>query len=166
MPVDSQKGAVSIDIAVETAGWPGQAHLEALVSAAVEATMEAAGAVGVQTELSVVFTDDAAVRTLNGEWRGKDSATNVLSFPAFPEKGRKGVPPMLGDIVLARETVEREAGMEGKTFDHHLTHLVVHGLLHLLGHDHEDDAEAEAMEAMERRILAALAIADPYAVTD
>jgi rRNA maturation RNase YbeY len=92
--------------------------------------------------------------------------TNVLSFPAFPLKPGSAIPPMLGDIVIARETVAAEAFAEAKPFEHHLSHLVVHGFLHLLGYDHEDDAEAEEMEATEKRILARLAIPDPYAVSD
>ena len=89
--------------------------------------------------------------------------TNVLSFPAFPVTPGDRLPPMLGDIVLAAETVSREAGLEGKPLAHHITHLMVHGFLHLIGHDHEVDAEAEAMESLERRVLARLAIPDPYA---
>ena len=115
------------------------------------------------SELSVVFSDDAHIRTLNAGWRGKDKPTNVLSFPAFPVKPGEKLPPMLGDIVLAAETVAREAALEGKPLDHHISHLVIHGVLHLLGHDHEDEAEAERMEALERAALARLAIPDPYA---
>jgi probable rRNA maturation factor len=99
---------------------------------------------------------------LNRDWRGKDKPTNVLSFPAMPVTPGGAVPPMLGDIALAFETVAAEAALEGKSFDHHLVHLIVHGLLHLLGHDHEDDVQAEAMEALERAALARLAIPDPY----
>lgn len=118
---------------------------------------------GGRSELSVVFTDDAAVRELNAGWRGKDKPTNVLSFPAFSTSPDAPLPPMLGDIVLAAETVAREAALEGKPLANHITHLVVHGLLHLLGYDHETDAEAEEMEALERAALARLAIPDPYA---
>lgn len=115
------------------------------------------------SELSVVFTDDEGIRQLNAGWRGKDKPTNVLSFPAFTLKPGDPLPPMLGDIVLAAETVAREAELEKKPLEHHITHLVVHGLLHLLGHDHEAEDEAEIMEAAERRALARLAIPDPYA---
>jgi probable rRNA maturation factor len=118
-----------------------------------------------ETEISVLFTDDVHIKELNARWRGKDKPTNVLSFPAFSASREKALPPMLGDIVLAHETVSREAELDEKRFDHHLTHLILHGLLHLLGFDHETEEEAEAMEAAERRILAKLAIADPYAVT-
>src|SRR5690606_27325001 len=111
----------------------------------------------------VIFTDDAAIRALNAEWRGKDKATNVLTFPAFPVLRGGALPPMLGDIVLAYETVEREAREEDKPFESHLSHLLAHGFLHLAGYDHEEDGEAEEMEDAERRILARLAIPDPYA---
>jgi probable rRNA maturation factor len=111
-----------------------------------------------------VFSDDRRVRELNAVWRGKDRPTNVLSFPAFATPGRgAALPPMLGDIVLAFETAAGEARLEGKTLEHHISHLVLHGLLHLLGYDHEQDAEADEMEAIERGALARLAIPDPYA---
>ena len=158
--------AIDIAISVEAGAWDDEASLHSLVDRCASAVvaelgLDRPGA----TELSVMFTDDAAIRELNREWRGKDTATNVLSFPAFPALGRE-IPPMLGDIVIASETVAREAALEGKPFDHHLSHLVVHGLLHLIGFDHETEADAEEMEATERRVLGALAIPDPYAVTD
>ncbi len=104
------------------------------------------------------------MRALNAGWRGKDKPTNVLSFPASPAAAPgAALPPMLGDIVLAAETVFGEAALDGKPVEHHLSHLIVHGLLHLLGYDHETDGQAEAMEAVERRALARLAIPDPYA---
>ncbi|MCA0301052.1 MAG: rRNA maturation RNase YbeY [Proteobacteria bacterium] len=110
--------------------------------------------------LAVALADDRRVRTLNARDRAKDKPTNVLSYPS-------GEPPkaggFLGDIVLARQTVWREAKAQGKTPADHVAHLVVHGTLHLLGHDHEtSDADAERMEALERRILARLGIDDPY----
>lgn len=152
-----------IDVAVEAGGWAGEEALRALVAQAVETVLAETGqAAPDEAELSLLFTDDAHVRALNRDWRGKDKPTNVLSFPAFPVAPGDPVPPMLGDIALAFETVMSEAALEEKPFDHHLTHLVVHGMLHLLGHDHEDEDEAEAMEALERAILARLAIPDPY----
>lgn len=157
---------VEVTVAIEAGGWRDESALQALVLrvvAAVVADLDLSA--DHATELGVTFTDDAAIRALNATWRGKDKATNVLSFPAFPEAGEE-IAPMLGDIVLAYETIEREAALDGKPFDHHLTHLVAHGLLHLLGYDHETDEEAEIMEETERRILAALAIPDPYAVTE
>ena len=107
-----------------------------------------------------MLADDAFVQHLNKTWRGKDQPTNVLSFPAG--ENTAGI-DHLGDIVLALETITREAREQDKKPADHLTHLVVHGMLHLLGYDHEDDDEAEEMEALERRILAGLGIADPYA---
>jgi probable rRNA maturation factor len=113
-------------------------------------------------ELSLVFTDDAHVRRLNRDFRKKDNPTNVLSFPAPADAdGRLG--PILGDVVLARETVFREADAEGLTIGAHLAHLILHGFLHILGYDHADEAEATAMERLETAILGGLGIADPYA---
>lgn len=156
--------AVSIDIAVEAGDWPARPALRRLTKAAVAAAMEELAAPGAgRPELSILFTDDASIRRLNAEWRGKDKPTNVLSFPAFPVEPGNPLPPLLGDVALAYETVAREAALEGKPFEHHLTHLIVHGVMHLAGHDHEEDGEAEAMEAAERRALARLAIPDPYA---
>jgi probable rRNA maturation factor len=153
---------VDIDIAVEAGGWPDEASLTLLVDRAVDAAFAETGVTG-HSELSIVFSDDAHVQTLNAGWRGKDKPTNVLSFPAFPYVRGNPLPPMLGDIVLAAETVSGEAALEDKPVENHITHLVIHGLLHLLGHDHETDAEAEEMEAIERAALARLAIPDPYA---
>lgn len=153
---------IEIDIAVEAGGWPPEDRLRAIAGSALDAVLVEAGVGAGPSELSLLFTDDAHIRTLNAVWRGKDRPTNVLSFPAFETSVGDPLPPMLGDIVLAFETVEAEAAAEGKPFEHHLTHLVVHGLLHLLGHDHEEEGQAEAMEALERRVLAALAIPDPY----
>jgi probable rRNA maturation factor len=156
--------SIAIDVSVEAGDWPKKPALRSLVKKAVDAALLEAGAeAGAGAELSVVFSDDAHIRTLNAGWRGKDKSTNVLSFPAFPVKPGEKLPPMLGDIVLAAGTVAREAELEGKPLDHHISHLVIHGLLHLLGHDHEDDREAEHMETLERRALARLAIPDPYA---
>jgi probable rRNA maturation factor len=158
----SRSARIEVDMLVEAGDWP--AGLRRLVDRAI-GSLEAAGAVGPGTsELSIVFSDDARVRELNAGWRGKDKPTNVLSFPAFPTARRgEALPPMLGDIVLAFETVAGEARLEGKPLQHHISHLVLHGLLHLLGHDHDEDDAAEEMEAMERDALARLAIPDPYA---
>lgn len=113
-------------------------------------------------ELSLLLTDDRRIRIVNRDWRGFDKATNVLSFPAAPAD-RVSTSPVLGDIVIAYETVAREAEAEGKTLGDHFSHLVIHGLLHLLGEDHETEAEAQRMEGLEVAALARLAIADPYA---
>jgi probable rRNA maturation factor len=152
---------IEIDIAIDGGDWPDEPALRMIAERAVTASVNELGLDG-ESELSLAFVDDARMRTLNRDWRGKDEPTNVLSFPAFPGHGGNLLPPMLGDIVLAAETVRAEADEQGKRVEDHLTHLVVHGFLHLVGHDHESDDEAEAMEEAERRILAALAIADPY----
>lgn len=157
---------IDIDTLVETDGWPEEAVLSGLASVAIAAVWdELASGNQPNSELSLVFTDDAAIRELNNDWRDKDKPTNVLSFPAFPIRPGQAPGPMLGDIVIARETVMREAEDEEKSFDHHLTHLIVHGFLHLLGYDHETEVEAEEMEQLERKILARLAIPDPYALS-
>ncbi|MER9456419.1 rRNA maturation RNase YbeY [Mesorhizobium sp. M0478] len=167
MPEDIRPGGgdssvpVEIDMSVEAGDWPDEAALTRLVDRAVSAAFAETAAAG-PSELSIVFSNDAHIRTLNAGWRGKDKETNVLSFPAFPFPRGGKLPPMLGDIVLAAETVAREAALEDKPFENHITHLVIHGLLHLLGYDHETDAEAEEMEAIERSALARLAIPDPY----
>lgn len=163
---------LDIQISVEDDGWPDEAVLEVLsgkvLGAAADflAREEDQPFPDIAPELSLVFTDDDSIQEINAEWRGKDKPTNVLSFPAFPlEPG--GMPgPMLGDIVIARQTVEREAVDLDKTFDDHLTHLLVHGFLHLFGYDHMEKDEAEEMEALETRILAALGLSDPYAGQD
>jgi probable rRNA maturation factor len=151
-----------IDIAVEAGAWPEEDALRRLSTEAIEAAIAQTGvALAPRAEVSLLFTDDSAIRTLNRTWRQHDKPTNVLSFPAA-EPSALARAPLLGDIAIALETVQREARAEGKSFDHHLTHLVVHGFLHLLGFDHIDEAEAEEMEATERAILARLGIADPY----
>ena len=154
---------IDIDLSVEAGGWADEHALRDAAAKAVAAAWAELGlAEDAATELSLLFTDDAHVRVLNCDWRGKDKPTNVLSFPAFETVPGAPLPPMLGDIALAYETVAAEATLEVKRFEHHLTHLIVHGLLHLLGYDHEAAEEAEEMEALERRILARLAIPDPY----
>jgi probable rRNA maturation factor len=115
-------------------------------------------------ELVIVLTDNATLRDLNRRFRGKDRATNVLSFPAFDGgAGPAGIPVALGDVLLAFETIVAEAAAQEKTLADHLVHLVVHGTLHLLGHDHTRHADAKVMEALEVTILARLGVADPYA---
>ena len=153
---------IEIDITLEAGEWPKEADLRSCAENACSAALKELDVAGQPTELSLVFTDDAAIRALNREWRRQDKATNVLSFPAFEMAPGKSLPPMLGDIIIAFETVSAEATLEGKPFAHHLTHLVVHGLLHLLGYDHENDADASEMEDLERKVLARLAIPDPY----
>lgn len=113
-------------------------------------------------EVCVVFASDAEVQTLNRTFRGKDKPTNVLSFPADEDEAIPGEEPSLGDIVLALETVSREAQDQAKTMDDHVSHLVVHGILHLLGYDHENERDAGQMEDLERKILGQMGISDPY----
>jgi probable rRNA maturation factor len=153
---------LQIDIAVEAGDWPDESVLGDKAERACTATFAELGIEPSQSELSLVFTDDASIQNLNREWRGKDKPTNVLSFPAFEVALVDALPPMLGDVILAFETVSREAALEDKPFEHHLTHLLVHGLLHLLGYDHENDADAEEMEGLERKILERLSVPDPY----
>lgn len=151
--------SATIDISVESPRWSDFPDAAETVRQAIGAVLSGGDAAG--AEVSVVLADDARIRELNRTWLGKDKATNVLSFPAA--NGPDGEPRFLGDIVLACETIEREAEAEGKSFGHHVAHLAVHGALHLLGYDHERDSDAEAMERQERGILARLGIADPYA---
>ncbi len=163
---------LDIQISVEEGDWPSEEELQSLAervlgeAAAYLKKHEKQPFPRTATELSLVFTDDASIREINAEWRSRDKATNVLSFPAFPLEpgGKPG--PMLGDIIIARETVEREAVEFEKSFDDHLTHLMVHGFLHLFGYDHMNNSEAERMEGLETRILAGLGLSDPYAGQD
>lgn len=149
-----------VDLLIEADGWSALPEAEALSGRAVTAALRAAGS-RARGGVSLLFTDDARMRALNRQWRGHDKPTNVLSFPAAAPQAAETA-PFLGDVALAYETVAREAADEGKTLAQHVTHLVVHGTLHLLGHDHEVDAEAEAMEALERAALAELGLPDPY----
>lgn len=154
---------LQVDIAVEGVGWAGEAVLRPRIERAFAAAARRLALAGEGSEVSVVLTDDATMRTLNARWRRRDVATNVLSFPAYPVAAGDAPGPLLGDIVLAHETVAREAAIDGKAFDAHFTHLIVHGFLHLLGYDHQVDEDAERMERLERAILAELGIDDPYA---
>jgi probable rRNA maturation factor len=152
----------SIDTSVESEGWEKIPDVEACVRRAAEAALLDNEAP--PSEISIVLSDDEHLRELNKHHRGMDKPTNVLSFPAARTKTPAGAQRMLGDIVIAFGTVEREATEEAKSLENHLSHLVVHGVLHLLGYDHEgDEEEAELMEARERQILAKLGIPDPYA---
>jgi probable rRNA maturation factor len=163
---------LDLQISVEDDRWPDEEQLNTLCKRVLDAAAQLLATEEKQPfpkqpcEVSLVFTDDAAIREINAEWRGKDKATNVLSFPAFPVTPGKMPGPMLGDIVIARETLEREAEELEKPFDDHLTHLMVHGFLHLFGYDHIEKDEAEKMEALETRILAGLGLSDPYAGQD
>ena len=151
--------APAVDIIVDSTLWAAKPDAEGIVRRAIA---QAAEFVAMDdAELAVALTDDAAIRKLNHQWRGLDEPTNVLSFPAPPSL-QGDAPVHLGDIAIAYETVAREAESEGRPFAHHLSHLAVHGFLHLLGYDHESEPEAAAMEQQERAILARLGIPDPY----
>jgi probable rRNA maturation factor len=161
-------GPIEVAIAEPCALWRrGVADLEHCCETAARAALAAADArFAGGAELSIVLGDDAMLRALNRQWRGRDKPTNVLSFATREGERPPGAPCLLGDVVLAFETVAAEARAQGKPMAHHLCHLVVHGVLHLLGFDHEHEADAERMEALETEILAGLGIADPYEPTD
>ena len=168
MSQDASGRTVTVDIVVQAGAWPPHGTLAQIAKTATEAAtslVRMSGRTtlagdGIDGEVSIVFTDDAAIRVLNERWREKDKATNVLSF-AQAGPGREA--GMLGDIVLAQETVAREAALEGKQLNHHIAHMIVHGFLHLLGYDHQIDKDAESMEDLERKTLKLIGIADPYA---
>ena len=154
------------EVLVVAACWQEAPDAESIIQRAIAAAAESVDADVGEAELAVMLTDDSGIRTLNGNWRGIDKPTNVLSFPALQPTGARkpgDAPRMLGDIAIAYQTTRREADEEQKPFRHHLSHLAVHGFLHLIGYDHEKDADAEAMEALEIEILAQLGIPDPYA---
>jgi probable rRNA maturation factor len=158
--------AVTIDIAEQSGDWPALGDAAAICRGAALAALDAAATPG-DVELSIVLGDDALLRELNRRWRGKDAPTNVLSFPAQDFAAPLPLPPPgaalpLGDVVLAYGTLAREAAEQGKSLSDHLAHLVVHGVLHLVGYDHEAAAEAERMEGLERAVLSGIGIADPY----
>jgi probable rRNA maturation factor len=153
--------------------WPADGDWPGLAERACEAVAQIAPALShPRLSVSVLFTDDETVHGLNNEWRGKDKATNVLSFPMLERAellalSVEGPPEMLGDIALAYETCVREAEEKGVPLAEHAAHLIVHGMLHLAGHDHETgEAEADAMEAIEIKALAIMGVADPYGGLD
>jgi len=151
------------DIEQDSALWDALVDAEAVAERALEAAVALTGITLLDgAELGVLLSDDAHVKSVNQEWRGIDKPTNVLSFPAV-EPAKLARAPFLGDIIIAYETVEREARTEGKAFADHYAHLIVHGFLHLLGFDHIDEADAERMESLEITILSSLDIPDPYA---
>jgi probable rRNA maturation factor len=150
----------AIDIAVEDARWTAVPGLRSLCRQAVLAAL---GPEACRREVALLLADDARLRELNRRFRAIDKPTNVLAFPAGGGPLPEGPRP-LGDVALAYETVAREAAEQGKALAAHLTHLVIHGVLHLLGHDHADDREAAAMEAVEVAVMARLGFADPYAL--
>jgi len=150
--------SVAIEISVACEDWHRILGAELIVHRAAAAAFAEAGVR--EGEASILLADDGRMRELNRNFRGKDQPTNVLSFPSNEE--HNGV-RFFGDVVLAFETIVREAAEEGKRVDAHLSHLAAHGVLHLLGFDHGNDRDAEAMEAKETKILARLGFPDPYA---
>ncbi|MFQ5563609.1 MAG: rRNA maturation RNase YbeY [Parvularculaceae bacterium] len=144
-------------VRVDCEGWRALGDLEALTRRCCEAVAAECG--GLSAPVSILFADDEFVHALNRRYRGEDSPTNVLSFPAGDGST---APEWLGDVALAFETCEREAGEAGVALADHASHLLVHGVLHLIGYDHHSDADADVMEALESRILARLGVRDPY----
>lgn len=159
--------AVMIYLSLDDERWRAQGDVGPLVERAAQAALARQGVgLGGAVELSLALADDAVVHELNRLWRGIDKPTNVLAFPgdpaAAPAIGLNSPPRQLGDVIVAYETVVAEARHQAKPVGAHLSHLIVHGVLHLLGFDHESDAEAAIMEAEEIAILAGLGVPDPY----
>ncbi len=170
-PLEDPEPALAVDILIESEAWRMLPEAEDIVRRAIAfaATCPHPTLRGHHrnAELSVLLCDDETIARLNGQWRGQQKPTNVLSFPAQPLQSAvpdEKIP--LGDIAIAYETLAREAEENGKSVSEHLSHLVVHGFLHLLGYDHHMDDEAERMERLERDILARIGVADPYAACD
>lgn len=161
---------VQIDnlLTVDAGPWPAMDQLQAHVDAAVTLTMnwltsqENRIFPAHQMELSCLFTDDASIQTINKQWRNMDKPTNVLSFPIKQISTDEVPPPMLGDLIFSFQTIDREASDHRIEFTAHLTHLIIHGFLHLLGYDHISDEDAQQMEAIETGILASIGLSSPY----
>lgn len=171
MPESAASGRPRLSISISTAdpGWvklsPDAPRVLRRSARRAFATAGKAGWRGsrVGHEVSILLTDDKRMRQLNRAYRGKDKPTNVLSFAALDgAKPKPSAPWLLGDIVLASGVIAREARQQAKRLDHHLSHMAVHGMLHLMGYDHEDDSDAEVMEALEIAALAEMGIANPY----
>ncbi len=154
--------SIDVDIVAECELWAACPDADPIIRRAIDAAAQAAGDEGGM--VAVLLTDDASIRVMNAQWRGIDKPTNVLSFPAGKSPGHSEA-VHLGDIAIAYETVAAESAAENKAFADHLAHLAVHGYLHLIGFDHENDDEATLMENLETRILSGLGIVDPYADT-
>lgn len=158
--------SIVIDVLIEAEAWAELDGMQELSEQAIRATLALTRfKIRKGAELSILLTDDAHIRRLNCEWRNQDKATNVLSFPAARVQ-TLATSQILGDIILAYETIKAEAMIEGKTLANHVKHLLVHGFLHILGYDHQNAKEAERMEALEIAILAHLNVANPYANSD
>ena len=171
-PAPRLNDTIAVDLAADAwrAEFTDAARVEALVIEAVQAALAGAGP-SYPVEISVRLVDDGEMRTLNRSYRGHDSATNVLSFALAADDAMRGelvpvaegAPELLGDIVVAYETCAGEAVEQTKSLADHLRHMVVHGVLHLLGYDHQTDSDATQMEGLEREILSRLGVPDPYA---
>ena len=152
--------SVETDIVMMSSAWESVANLDKLTLRVIEQAAQTSGAkLGANCELCIAYSDDEAVRVLNAQWRGLDKPTNVLSFPT---PGALATKPMLGDVIIAYETVVREAREQDKNVNEYIAYMIVHGFLHLIGYDHETSADAEVMEEVERRIARALGLSDPY----
>jgi probable rRNA maturation factor len=149
---------MAISVSIDRRSWKAARHLHRLATSAAVAAIKTAGADPAQLDLAIRFAGDRAVARLNEKWRGKNGSTNVLSFPA----AQAGHGDFLGDVILSAGVIRREAREQGKTIDDHTAHLVVHGVLHLLGHDHQDARAARRMERIEISALDRIGIADPY----
>ena len=150
----------TIDIVTQSPLWNAQRNSKTVLRRAIR---QASSAVALKEgELAIVLADDSTLRILNCRWRQQDRPTNVLSFPANAGSMTRSTATLLGDIVIAYETTEREARTQGRPFAHHLAHLAVHGFLHLLGYDHQAEHDAHAMEELEASILARLGVPNPY----
>lgn len=166
MPDNSAE--IAIDIAVDSDQWQDIEAFEELAqktSAIVTRWLEERESIKfppVPMELSVLLTDDASIKEINSKWRRQDKATNVLSFPTKELDVGDTPLPLLGDVIFAYETILREAEELTKSFEEHLTHLFIHGFLHLLGYDHINDTDAEQMERIETGILLSIGLSDPY----
>jgi probable rRNA maturation factor len=160
---DRRRQKPVIDIQMQSPLWKREAAAEKTVRGAIETAASMLSTPG--GEVSILLTDDSGIRLLNRDWRGIDKATNVLSFPAAKTRA-KAAPVTLGDIVIAFETLKRECADENRAFLHHLAHLAVHGYLHLIGYDHDTDAQAGKMEGLESRIMSAMKMPDPYLARD
>ena len=169
-PIPSATGAdpatLSLGLEREDGDWSDLGGLEPAIAAVGRALAAHAAGSAARGEASIVLGSDALLRRLNASYRGKDAATNVLAFPFTPRAAAdQDAGHYLGDVVLARETIGREAAARGLPPIHHVQHLALHGLLHLIGYDHETDAEAAAMERLETEILTGLGLGDPHAAT-
>jgi probable rRNA maturation factor len=153
--------APSIDIQTQSPLWSAEPLAEQIVRDAIAAAAEALATA--DGEVSILLTDDSAIRALNRDWRGIDKPTNVLSFPAPKTDGGTA---MLGDIVMAYETLRLECDEENRVFLHHLAHLTVHGFLHLIDYDHHTDTQADEMERLESKIMTRMKMPDPHLARD